>query len=348
MSSSSVEHLFDARERISDSKTHFEIKQHYSFNSKTLHIFVEALDDFEFYRKSIEFIYIEYQIKHYPKKGKENVLSSYDVLDWGTYDKSRILFFVDKDYENLLGKSSKKDRNVFVTKYYSIENYLSSTDVFKYTLEEIFKIKSDIIINELVLKFEECYKKFEEQLIVLTSIILIFRKSNEHMVLENLKMDDFFHIQELNFYDFKYRRPDICIKNKRSNLPGFKKNLLKDQKKIDHIKKTEADITKIKYKNILLNIADLRKLNDSKNYIRGKFHLWFFSKCHANIHSMASKINKQISTINMSLPEDEKHLKINTTISLNESNIFDILPMKIKGHNDVNLFLIHNKQQING
>lgn len=348
MNSSSVAHFFDAGEKISDSKTHFEIKQHYSFNSKTLHIFVEALDDFEFYRKSIEFIYFEYQIKHYLKKGKANVLSSYDVLDWDTYDKSRILFFVDKDYENLLGKSSKKDRNVFVTKYYSIENYLSSADIFKYTLEALFKIKSDIIVNELVLKFEECYKKFEEQLIVLTSVILIFRKNNEHMVLENLKMDDFFHIPELDFYDFKYRRPDICVKSKQSDIPGFKKSLLKDQKKIDPIKKTEADITKIKYKNILLNIAELRELSDSKNYIRGKFHLWFFSKCQANIHSMATKINSQINTLNMSLPEGDKHLKINTTILLNESNIFDILPMKIKSHNDVNLFLIHNKQQING
>ncbi|PRZ23441.1 DUF4435 domain-containing protein [Flavobacterium granuli] len=348
MSSSSVEHFFDARERISDRKTHFEIKQHYSFNTKTLHIFVEALDDFEFYRKSIEFIYSDYQIKHYPKNGKKHVLSSYDILDWTIYNKSRILFFVDKDYENLLGKSSKKDRNIFVTKYYSIENYLSSTDVFKYTLEEIFKIKNDVIVNDLVLKFEECYKKFEEHLIVLTSIILIFRKNNDHMVLENLKMDDFFIIKELNLYAFKYRRPDICIKTRQSHLPNFEKSLLKELKKIEFIKKTEADLTKIKYKMILQNIVELRKLEDSKNYIRGKFHLWFFSKCHSNIHSMATQINERIGTINMSLPENEKYLKVNTSILLNESNIFDILPMKIKFHNDVHQFLIHNKQQING
>jgi hypothetical protein len=348
MSSGSVEHFFDARERISDSKTHFEIKQHYSFNSKTLHIFVEALDDFEFYRKSIEFIYVDYLIKYYPKNGKKYVLSSYDILDWDIYNKSRILFFVDKDYENFLGKSSKKDRNVFVTKYYSIENYLSSTNVFKYTLEEIFKIKSDVIVDELVLKFEECFKKFEEHLIVLTSIILIFRKNNDHMVLENLKMDDFFAIKELNLYDIKYRRPDVCIKTRQSNLPNFEKSLLKELKKMEYIKKTGADVTKIKYKMILQNIGELRELEDSKNYIRGKFHLWFFAKCHTNIHSMANQINARISAINMNLPESEKHLKINTSISLNESNIFDILPMKIKFHDDVHQFIIYNKQQING
>ncbi|MFH6963614.1 DUF4435 domain-containing protein [Flavobacterium plurextorum] len=345
--SSSVDILFNAKDQISDNKTFVEIKQHYKHNSNSLHLFVEGEDDFEFYRKSIEFIYRGYEIKHYIKNGKKYVLSSYDVLDWDVYDKSRILFFVDKDYEDIFNTSSKKDRNIFVTKFYSIENYLSCKNTFRYTLSQIFKINDELIITSLVEKFENSFKKFEFQMIYLTSIILIYRRNNEYMDLDKLKMDDFFIIKDLNLYKKKYLRQDIFNQMMLSNAKPFEKSLLKKTKIIDDLARTEADLTKINFKVIRNNISELLKYSDSRFFIRGKFQLWFFIKCFSNVSSMAPTINTQIQN-NVKTASSTQKLSINTSIVINESNIFDILPMKIYKHNDVNLFLLHNIQQING
>ncbi|NHN24556.1 DUF4435 domain-containing protein [Flavobacterium jejuense] len=346
--SNTVDLFFNAKENISDNKSLLEIKQHYDFNKKTLHVFVEADDDFEFYRKSIEYIYSGFEILHYPKNGKKNVLSSYNIFNWNLYDKSRILFFVDKDYEDIIGFSSKKDRNVFVTKFYSIENYISSSKVFKYTLENIFKLKNDNLVNEYVDKFENSFKIFENYLMYLTSIILIFRKNNEHMQLNSLKMDDFFILKSVDIFKLKYRNSEVLKRIKKSSIPAKDKAIYKDSKTLESIKKTGADISKINYKTILKNINLLKEYNDSKHFIRGKYQLWFFSKCVNNISSISSNINSRIQELNKKLPEDKKITNINTSIIINESNIFAILPMKIDKHNDVNIFLIHNKQKING
>jgi hypothetical protein len=342
-----VDNFFNAKENISDNKTLFEIKQHYNFHDRTLHVFVEANDDFEFYRKSIEYIYRGFKIIHYAKKGKKYVLSSYDVLNWNLYNKSRILFFVDKDYEDILGISSKKDRNIFVTKFYSIENYISSKEIFKYSLEELFKIKNEKIVNDLVKKFENSFKVFENHMVYLTSIILIYRRNNEHMDLSNLKMDDFFTFKELDIFKLKYRNSTILHSIRLSCISPFEKGLLKGYKTIDCIKKTGADISKINSKIIIKNIKELKCYNDSRFFIRGKYQLWFFIKCISNVNSMSSKINADIQRDNVILPENEKIINMNTSININENNIFDILPMKIDKHNDVNVFLINNLQQLN-
>jgi hypothetical protein len=91
---------------------------------------------------------------------------------------------------------------------------------------------------------------------------------------------------------------------------------------------------------------ELKKTSDCKKYIRGKYQLWFFIKCISNINSMSAKINAELQTKNKSLSLEQKRNTINTSVTINESNIFDILPMKLSTNNDVNVFLIHNLQQI--
>ncbi len=341
-----VENFHNSIDTIADRTTLIEIKQQYDFNKKTLHVFVEDENDFEFYKKSIEYIYRDYNIISYPKKGKKNVLASYDILDWNLYNKSRILFFVDKDYEDFLGKNSKIDRNIFVTKYYSIENYISCKKTFKYVLEEIYKIKSEAIVNELLEKFKISYEKFEEYLLYLTAIILIYRKKEIHMELNELKMDDFFVIKKLELTLMKYRQEKKFIEIKRSKLcSNYEKEIIKNIKTAELLKKTNADLTHISYKTIIENIRKLKLIKEGRCYIRGKYHLWFFLKCVNNIVSIKDVINSKIDEINKINGNEIK--KINLAIVLNESNVFDILPMKIDMHNDINIFLIQNKQLIN-
>jgi len=91
----------------------------------------------------------------------------------------------------------------------------------------------------------------------------------------------------------------------------------------------------------------LKKIPDSKYFIRGKYQLWFFIKSVKCIHSMSHKINDDIKKLNQD-SIDSAIKKMNVSINVDESNIFDLLPMKIDRHNDVNIFLIQNIQKIDG
>lgn len=339
--------FFDKGENISDTRTFLDIKKDYDFVCKSLHIFVEGDDDIEFYRKSIEKIYDGFITKFYVKDGKKNVIDSYKTLDWQQYNKSRILFFVDKDYEDLLGITSKLDRNIFVTKYYSVENYLSSTKTFKYVLEKIFKIESTVIVSRLISTFENSFVIFQKHIIFITAIILEFRKNNKHFDLDQLKMDDFFKMKKLEISKLKYRRENVYLNIKRSNCSSDEKAVIKKTKDIEQIKSCIInDQHLIQYRKILENVRIMNKLSDGKYYIRGKYHLWFFIKSLKDVLNMSDKINDEITKSNHNNSSEFK--KINCQINLDEGNIFDILPMKIDTHHDVNLFLIQNIQRING
>jgi hypothetical protein len=267
-------------------------------------------------------------------------------MDWNKHHRSRLLFFVDKDYEDLLQMNSKKDRNVFVTRYYSIENYISSVNIFEYCLRDLFKIKDNNIVKEILEKYNKCYCDFQCEMRLITAAILVFRKKNLHLELDNIKMDDLFKVVNFQFKCFAYKAPKVYQNITRSNRPASEKSLIIDQKKINLFAKAGADISEIKYRQIRANINLLKTVTDSRIFIRGKYQLWFFIRFYNNVRAMSSTINSQIQAGNSLLNPEDRNTNINLSIDINESNIFDILPMKISRFNDINIFLIHNYQQL--
>lgn len=342
--SETVDRFFASRENSIVTKHYMKFKQKYISNKKQVHIFVENTDDFEFYRKSIEFLYNSFIIYHYPMEGKNAVLTIFRDLDWTRYNKSKVLFFVDKDYDCILGISNKISRNIFVTKYYSIENYLCSNDVFKYILKNIYKIKHESLIDEVLSDFIRCYVEFEKLMKYLTAIILIFRIKENHLKLEYLKPSDFFFIKKMKPHLIKYRTESIYNQIVKSDVDSIVKKAVKKNKNKEAFIEAEADVSLITFKEIRQNIKKLDIIEDSRVYIRGKYHLWFLIEFLKDLNTNAQKINTKIKQLNEET--GEKYTDINQSIQINESNIFDILPMKIDKHNDVNIFLINNIQKI--
>jgi len=122
------------------------------FNDVNFYIEDEEQENFyfEIFRKLFPDINLN---KIFPLRGKDNVIKKAKKHNG---DKKKV-FLVDKDFDDLLGKS-KAQPNLFYLEKYSIENYLINIDCFiEYVIEEKPKIKRKLVSKKL--KFDEFKKE---------------------------------------------------------------------------------------------------------------------------------------------------------------------------------------------
>jgi hypothetical protein len=101
--------------------------QQYKSTDNSIHIFHEGKDDPSFYSNYLERGRLKRQrVYYYLFNNKKGVYFHYEKINWLKFKKNRLLFFVDKDLDDILEIKYPHDQNIFVTKYYTIENYLIS------------------------------------------------------------------------------------------------------------------------------------------------------------------------------------------------------------------------------
>jgi hypothetical protein len=115
-------------------------------NANIVSIFIEGKNDPSFFRININRINgIEELIVDTIILGcKEDVLNAWEFLGNRFPNNSRLLFFVDKDHDDLKGSSKGVQTigNLFVTKFYSIENYLVTEASIRAILIDIWGLDS--------------------------------------------------------------------------------------------------------------------------------------------------------------------------------------------------------------
>ena len=264
----------------------------YNKNIKSLHCFVEGKDDISFYRNFIDRYYSEYQHFYYYSNGVANVHSSFNELktksrNWTVYNKHRVLFFIDKDFNDFLETeeflNKEEEENFFATNFYSIENYLVNEYIFERLLREIFQITDYSTIKNYLYEFSKSYQIFLK-LIKPIMLLIIYNKKNNKTALKftnkNLKAI-------LEFKNF-----DISIKN-----DDFKKYLKE---------KLKFEIPDSSQKQIVKDL--INNENNINTYIRGHCLTWFFIKIIKATSINFEKLNKEINNYN------EKRKKINKTL----------------------------------
>src|SRR5436190_16129256 len=95
----------------------------------TLHMFVEGDGDAAFYRNFVFQYYKDADSLYvYDCGGKDSVYAVRKSIysrdnqpEWA--DSMTLLFFVDKDLSDILQKHYNQETNIFVTDFYSVENY---------------------------------------------------------------------------------------------------------------------------------------------------------------------------------------------------------------------------------
>ena len=88
-----------------------------------VHVFFEGSEDFSFYLPEIRRVFSGRKIVPYNCAGKWNVVEAKSELE-GKYDVNAF-FFVDRDFDDLLGRQPIRDQTLYITDVYSIENTVS-------------------------------------------------------------------------------------------------------------------------------------------------------------------------------------------------------------------------------
>jgi len=148
-----MDFLSEITQEADESGAYQEFLLYYKHKGKTLHLFFEGKDDPSFYSGFINEIIINDLSPHNTYICYSHICGDkYKVYEMyvkitNRFTKSRCLFFVDKDFSDYLEQNYPYDEHIYVTDFYSIENFLS-----KY-LGHKKSISSDILFP---------YSKFEE------------------------------------------------------------------------------------------------------------------------------------------------------------------------------------------
>ena len=103
----------------------------------TIHLFFEGKTDPSFYNRFLVDFGVDLDSAWYYNCGNKDkvyetrnrIIVRQNPPSWS--DTQVILYFVDKDLSDVLCQDYPEDGNIFVTKYYSIENYLVTRDMLK-------------------------------------------------------------------------------------------------------------------------------------------------------------------------------------------------------------------------
>jgi hypothetical protein len=167
---------------------HARFLQQYKPDGNEIHVFHEGQDDPSFYGGFIESrVQNKRRLYYYNCKNKSQVYEQYGKIDWRKFERNRSLFFVDKDLEDILGMIYPRDTNIFVTRPYSIENYLVSETVFVRCLRELVNLQ-DHEIKVFRSPFRNSLKRFHRVSNGLAAYIILHRRRGTAINLGNLSM----------------------------------------------------------------------------------------------------------------------------------------------------------------
>jgi len=293
----------------------------YKKRGKTIHLFFEGQEDQSFYISHVENIFPrEYELFYYLCDGKSNVEQNYNDINWFVFSKNRILFFIDKDFDDIIETRKISDENIFETKYYSIENYFVTSECYARFLKEICGIKTAAVIKELLDQFDSQLSLFHKSIRLTIAWIIFCRKNRHNINLNDIDLSKLFEIN--NQLEFKR-----CLSKPYKSIFEY----LFDTTKCSHFDSNE--IFKINRR--------LRSISEPKNYVRGKYEFWFmFSFYKKTMDSLIPFLNEEIkkrNTLNKTkIPKYKVH------IELKETNICEIMGPRVRMPIELSDFLNRN------
>ncbi|MDF2931342.1 MAG: hypothetical protein K0R36_673 [Chryseobacterium sp.] len=335
--------FFAKKEAIIPKARYFTLKQIYMSSAKDVHIFTEDDDDYEFYRTSINKIYTDYKHHKYLMKGKSNLLEVYKLIDWTRYSKSKLLFFADKDYDDIVGVRMILEPNMFYTKYYSIENYLVTEEVFLIILDRFYV--NDIteeLQKKLLDLYRNSYEKFIIKLRTLTWFILIDRLSSKKAVLEGIKLQHLIYFNMMQFFEKKLVTKEMYERIMRSDDNLRKLQIRHTTLKDILVNNCGAVKSEYHFENIMHTRELIMPISNHKFFLRGKYDLWFLLEILKTVDETIKSI--YITEDIERSPENPMPRK---KLDITALNIFDLVSSKMTQPADVLNFLTTNYNALN-
>ncbi|MFT5760921.1 MAG: hypothetical protein ACI8WA_000022 [Polaribacter sp.] len=230
-------------------------------NKKNLYCFYEGKEDRSYYSFRIKSYNHQHEIFNYNCNGKGNLIKLHQLMNNHViYANSSTMYFVDKDFEE-----NNLDGKIYVTPFYSIENFYTIDEAFENILINEFNIpKSCPVFNQAIDLYVNCKEVFHSNIIFFNAWLSCqndFRKLNNSNT--RLNIDDTLK---------RYFNCDIFEKIVKNDLITIL--FPEELKSKENIETLFSESPKITDLNFDKKLEIFKSVNKSKTF-RGKFELKF-------------------------------------------------------------------------
>jgi len=224
----------------------------YDPNSSRVHAFVEGTPDLAFYRIFLERYTTADNLYMYNCEGKARVYEVYQNIV-ARFPRSRlVLFFVDKDLDDIIGQAWPVDPRIFITEVYSVENYLVCEGVASRFLADFVKVKKlEVDFTPVVAQMTAQLRGFYLMVLPVMAWIVTLRRVGKRPNLAGVNLGEFMILVDSGIarrkgtHAFAYLQSVTGI----SLPPGV-------------------------WKQVRQTCVELKRMYH-KRYVRGKFEAWF-------------------------------------------------------------------------
>lgn len=234
-----------------------------NIDSEALHVrffFFEGDEDPSFYMPQISHRLHGLEGRQFICNGREQVLKAHEMVQRDGRGSGRSLFFVDKDHTDFFGNDDACGKaSIFQTRFYSIENYLVSDDVFRcYWVQRLHLSEYDPRLPVYRDRAKAIMESFYKRSLILMGVVLVGRGAlggaPVALNLNNVQLDRIFKVDWVNGH---------C---------GFNCGAFR------HFIKSSNISNSINISGIKTVVRNMLIQRDVKIYLRGKYELWMFWK----------------------------------------------------------------------
>jgi len=229
-----------------------------------LYLFFEGKTDSAYYLPELRRWRKQGEIFHLTCDGKEGVIAAYHdkritqkISNW-----KNVLFFVDKDWDDLLNLIKIPQSSCFfVTEYYSFENDLVGPETIEMFWTDFYKLRQNEQLTEVIQNFQQGYNVFVKLIRPMMAWAIAQKKKEAELALIENRKEKGLNLKNINLNKvFGWDSEDLKPLKRENGWKNLKKACAFNHKlSCDEIKK------------------ELKKLKnlEPKQYIRGKFELWY-------------------------------------------------------------------------
>jgi hypothetical protein len=267
----------------------------YNPASQIVHAFFEGKTDESFYGTFIRRLKPSgWKLCSYVCGNKDSVYYHCKKLSSKHRKNQPILFFVDKDIEDIIPYERKLDEKIFVTSYYSVENYVVSSEMLEQVYSEIFRQSSGTKESEMLVEtFKVAHGLAQDQLKNMMTWVLAHRRQGSRPNLDCIVTKELFNIDDNLRLTFRQATLDELIQ------------LLDGRTKVETLQETRNLIAQCK--------TELEKYQP-KEVIRGHNEMDFFIQFIKKLKQVVAR---------------ESGNKIKANIEITKGNVLDLLGPRV-------------------
>jgi Protein of unknown function (DUF4435) len=262
--------------RSSSIATLHKFLTNYNPGTQRVHAFVEGEPDRVFYRTCLERHCSPLsKIFVYNCEGKKRVYEIYSEIIKRHPTCRRVLFFVDKDVDDIVGITWPSDPRIFTTEVYSVENYVICDHSCARYFRDFVKVRRvEIDMSPFIEEFARERKRFHALLLPIMAWIIAYRRRGGRVILTDINLDSLFGMNATVIF--------------RRAARGTIKYLARFR---------TTSIPPPDWTDVRSVCGELKRI-DAKGFVRGHFEAWWFVKF---VQKLCEDLNRAVAEIGGSI-----------------------------------------------